>query len=722
MMSLTEDETKQPDRSTSSSEDKDSRNGASVNEVFEKSDCDCQDGVSGGGNAASFPDYEIGEWKQESDSGSEDIDNKSSNDVPIRKLFVGNIPTRASAYNLRTLFSGFGKILDVYISKNDFTEVRNHYGFVTFLSPDDAKRALEAGSYVLFHRELTVAPADLHHQPVETSDGYLTWRSRRWSLKGNRAPLASGPGHRSSNHSSVKEAPVDEEIDESQCFVSNLNDDCLSQVFKYLSKLERIKIERVCKRWHHVSKMLWSDTKVLKISDLFDLRKNTFPDMVSMNCLLTRCGRYLTSLDMSAVSHRLYAGVINLIAKNCVQLLHLNINGIPVNRPALLQLGKLRGAKLLSLHMESCRGFYDSDMAELFRACTSLEVINMSRTKQVTGKCLYSLPVNSLTTLMVNDCSNIRPALLIKSLKRFHKLKKLMMNCCISLTNYDIAQIVEAVPQLTQLSMTRFFPFIHKSAVSSLHLLTNLVSLDVQLNPIFDDTVMDNIGKSCTSIRYLNITGCGINTALNGSPPLTDAGIRSVLRLPELESLVMSYLGHVTDEALEAAANHARLKHLECRGCPSFTDRGCSRLVSGCAQLEHFDFSGCHFVTNATVESAVESTKQRTNNVALSLVVGGTCVTANESFENVPLLKISYIDLCVPHLRPDYVDDHFFHDEDYLPLGFDGIDDVAVLGWCEQDFDFELDLTDDDEDYEDYDMYELLDEVNFDVQMLGHFY
>jgi hypothetical protein len=46
-------------------------------------------------------------------------------------------------------------------------------------------------------------------------------------------------------------------------------------------------------------------------------------------------------------------------------------------------------------------------------------------------------------------------------------------------------------------------------------------------------------------------------------------------------------------------------------------------VVTSCDELEHFDFSGCDLVSNATVQAALDSVKLRTSNIKLTLVVGG---------------------------------------------------------------------------------------------------
>nr|CAD7567785.1 unnamed protein product [Timema californicum] len=399
------------------------------------------------------------------------------------------------------------------------------------------------------------------------------------------------------------------DIDESLCFVNSLNDDCLMHIFSFLSKIECIRIERVCKRWQSASIMSWSGMKTLDMSDFVnDSHHLPTDDLVCS--ILQRCGALIHTVDISLKPN----------CTECPQLCHLNLSGVPVTSKDLGILGKNIGKQLLTLNLESCPGASDRDIGVLFQNCTKLEKVNVSRTKNLYGHCLEKLCENPVLELAINDCNNIQASVLIPSLKRLPQLRSLQMSCCINMTNKDVAMIVEAVPQLKELSMSRFFPFIDSMALSSLHLLSNLVSLDVHLNPVINDDVMAKIACYCIKIKHLNITGCSVNSS--DEPSLSNTGVIAALRLPNLESLYMSYLARVTDEVLEVAANHTKLKHLECRGVSSFTDLGCSRVVTLCSQLESFDFSGCDFVSDITVIAAMCAVKQRMNNVTLLLTVG----------------------------------------------------------------------------------------------------
>jgi hypothetical protein len=61
-------------------------------------------------------------------------------------------------------------------------------------------------------------------------------------------------------------------------------------------------------------------------------------------------------------------------------------------------------------------------------------------------------------------------------------------------------------------------------------------------------------------------------------------------------------------------------------------------VVTSCNELEHFDFSSCGFVTNATVQTALDSVQLRTNNIKLTLIVGGEL---NHSVTSVCALFLS---------------------------------------------------------------------------------
>ena len=59
------------------------------------------------------------------------------------KLYVGNLPFKASKEELNSLFSSHGNVTDVFIVKDKFTDRSKGFAFVTMDSVESAKGAIE---------------------------------------------------------------------------------------------------------------------------------------------------------------------------------------------------------------------------------------------------------------------------------------------------------------------------------------------------------------------------------------------------------------------------------------------------------------------------------------------------------------------------------------------------------------------------------------------------
>ncbi|KAK0077183.1 hypothetical protein PV325_004320 [Microctonus aethiopoides] len=53
--------------------------------------------------------------------------------------------------------------------------------------------------------------------------------------------------------------------------INILDNDCLIKIFSYLPIKNRMRIERVCKRWQTVNQQAWSDIKELEIPEAINL-------------------------------------------------------------------------------------------------------------------------------------------------------------------------------------------------------------------------------------------------------------------------------------------------------------------------------------------------------------------------------------------------------------------------------------------------------------------
>ncbi|CAB3244604.1 unnamed protein product [Arctia plantaginis] len=105
--------------------------------------------------------------------------------IPIRKLYVSNLPPKTTRAELHGVFAQYGFIKSCWLRMGDKGPNRTPtptYAFVTFSNPDDAHKALQAPMHEksLRGRNLRISPADSWHQPVEESDAnYKPQRASR---------------------------------------------------------------------------------------------------------------------------------------------------------------------------------------------------------------------------------------------------------------------------------------------------------------------------------------------------------------------------------------------------------------------------------------------------------------------------------------------------------------------------------------------------------------
>ncbi|KAK3915340.1 F-box/LRR-repeat protein 7 [Frankliniella fusca] len=565
---------------------------------------------------------------------------------PLRKLFVGNLPYRVTDSKLKAFFTKFGKVINAHVKREPTKRRHAFYGFVTFHRPEDARNALKAGpkELSLFGYQLCVNKADRVHQPIELPDGTVQWLPGKRFYKESGEPVCDKLKRTRIDHQSnmIMGDSEDMETDEYRegefSPFSTLNDDCLLHIFSFLSLTDRVRIERVCKRWQDVARSMW---------------------------------RRMHSLDMQQLAlppHHLHSSL-------CPNLQELDAAGVKLNKFGLQRLGS-GCTKLRKLNLNYCSGVDERFLENLLKILPELESLSIAQWGELTGQALNKLPPETMRELNLNACSNLRPNELLTAVKRLPLLESLSLTSCISLSNQHVKTLFESVPQLRSLNMAQYFPRLKYASLESIGMLTNLRSLNVELNDLLTDRGIETIVDGCRELESLNITGC---RAYAPEHCVTTKGITLLAKLPCLRELKMSYLADINDSALTVLAQNGTLQKLECRGCPSLKGDGFLRIISLCPDLELCDVSGCDHVKISIVKTAITAVKLRNNNIFLRLVVGGTGIMWEHvdscKQEIPPHLNVELVDLSVPHLRPDFVDGIYFDNfSDYSDGAEDDLD------------------------------------------------
>lgn len=121
--------------------------------------------------------YAINSHLEVTPYGLKYIPTHTEDGIPIRKLYVSNLPPKTTRAELHDVFAQYGFIKSCWLRIGDKGPNRTPsatYAFVTFSNPADAHKALQAPAHekTLRGRNLRISPADSWHQPVEESDAH----------------------------------------------------------------------------------------------------------------------------------------------------------------------------------------------------------------------------------------------------------------------------------------------------------------------------------------------------------------------------------------------------------------------------------------------------------------------------------------------------------------------------------------------------------------------
>ncbi|XP_053988017.1 uncharacterized protein LOC128890357 [Hylaeus anthracinus] len=528
--------------------------------------------------------------------------------VPIRKLFISNLAERTTYKDLTKLFSKYGYVERCYLRRNG---VKSNYGFVTFDSVESAVRARRR-DIVLHNRYLRIVPADPWHQPDSIENQYY---NKDWQ--------------KSEKNQSVEQCTQDfVQSDVTDTSIQILNDDCLTHIFLQLPIVDRIRIERVCKRWRAISQESWRNVKKLDVSYGAQWCSWTMKPIITTNILrkiLLRCGRFLHEIDLNQVAGSLDQSTVTIVAKLCPNLQRINLNGLGVSAAGINSLtNNCHNITKFSLGYTS--SICDRDLQKLFQVNPKLRYFEVHYSN-ICGKCLLHLPLKAIEEIVLRHCCCLQENYLSQAVEQLHNLKSLTICDCFYITDKVINAIGTYCTSLKTLELCNISFVIQPNAMLPITQLTNLEVLKINNNKVVTDELICNLASKCQKITYIDVTECHC---------VTNIGVTAIATLPNLETLILNYMIQLTDISMRDTWN---LKRLKCRAC-AFTDKMFTELIASAPRLQLLDLSGCRGVTNITLKKAAAVTLNRTNNIILKIFVGGTAVNIEEFNEVSPLLHI----------------------------------------------------------------------------------
>ncbi|XP_031780767.1 uncharacterized protein LOC100679720 isoform X2 [Nasonia vitripennis] len=189
--------------------------------------------------------------------------------------------------------------------------------------------------------------------------------------------------------------------------INALNDDCLTFIMQYLPIVDRVRMERVCKRWQAVSLNAWHNFKKLNFNNKYWGFSAPFT-LAEVNHriiekVLKRCGEYLISIEFnSKFNERLDQNVVSSVARFCPNVQHLDVWRLKISLRSWSALYE-NCSKLVSFAVSDCT---DCELSLLFEKNRELKRLYVF-SSNVTGEFLNNLYCYSIESIVFVHCPMI---------------------------------------------------------------------------------------------------------------------------------------------------------------------------------------------------------------------------------------------------------------------------------------------------------------------------
>lgn len=398
---------------------------------------------------------------------------------------------------------------------------------------------------------------------------------------------------------------------------SMLNDDCLSDILKFFSPGEKLKLRKVCIRWKVIIDQIWFHFNELKITNLLDLNKflgydNTSIETIENNkiigTLIRKYGKYIKYIKLTSFNQLKYEMnfVLEIVAQYCKNIVEINLESydniindislryIFINNKSL-QIVKLRGnviygdclRYLNQIVTLKTLELYNLDIEHIYYLTQSITKLNKNLNKLIIHNYKHAMislihsislindtfMMNELELVNFNAFDDSQPTYLINFSKVLLKLKNLSS---IKLKGFILNnnQIINSLIQLNYIhTISLKMCLISSKNLSKLinSFKTQLISLSLNYNNNEKDINVIKAISYCSKLKYLyQGQFCGYD--------FTDKNIYYLFgKLKNLEELNFENTS-VTNDLFFNLINLKNLRVINVNGCNNITNEGLRNL------------------------------------------------------------------------------------------------------------------------------------------------
>ncbi|KAE9555153.1 hypothetical protein FO519_001648 [Halicephalobus sp. NKZ332] len=560
-----------------------------------------------------------------------------------KRITVTNISPRITIAQLQSFFGKFGKVISV---KNPSDERRkSSYGtlpkkhvakfqmaHVSFAKEEAAQAALNAPTeeLIFYGQQMNVQPyASLNRRKTVNVTGRGAAGEGDQGSSGNISAGEGAEGQLSRSSSIVSMSSSGTTSSSQMIFaLDELPKRVLERVFVHLNIVDRIRLERVSKRFLEASMASWKASPELSFKDDPTLARrfnqNNPLRNVQLKSILMRSRVHLKKLDLSGVTNLLNDKAVEDIAHLCTELQELDLSGVHASADALRSLsGSLPALKKLSYRDMKSTG--DKVFWFLFQSCgRNLNFVDVRGCSRFKGRC-FKLFGMLLEQILLDGCQQIDNETIDDICLKSSHVHVLRLNGCYNITDDAISAISRHLCELKEFSLSgdRFIGLTTEGLFPVLRI-DSITSLELDHSPLVDDMLLEKVVDGLRNLQKLSIAFAGSDATL------TEKSLLKLKELSDLRELDLSGIAAVNSTVVKGIASScSKLTTVYLRNCIYLGDEGIETL-SSLRNLIHIDLSSCILVTAKPIQELVKAFKAEDGGESVTVVLGGTVCEPNQ--------------------------------------------------------------------------------------------
>ncbi|KAM3719790.1 F-box/LRR-repeat protein [Dirofilaria immitis] len=402
--------------------------------------------------------------------------------------------------------------------------------------------------------------------------------------------------------------------------INSIPDHVLISIFTLLPIVDRIRIERVCRRWRHIAKNYsWTMTTEFSYSSLIGDKECSLPCLIErpvvgnkeIKSLAQRCGDHLLEMDLHAFRDALTYNVCMCFAIYCPNLTVLNMYGIQLTNSSLKSLGRhCPNLEVVNFHRCFQESVVERGLTSFFSKCQILREVDVGENERLTGLPSFTVLPRSIVNLKIGGCFRLTATSLFAIRDRCPDLVALTMNSVDNISPMHLNSFFASLPKLELLKFGECYVSHTLGGIEiNFSLMKNLTELTVYDNLLMTDEVLRNTVIGCKQLKYVDLSGC--------SRFVSNVGLRELAKLPYLSHLNLSYMRVVDDQTIRIIAEKGTLQTVLLHRCDEISDEAVKMILKHCPFLTALDISFCPKVTDESMEGMVNYVSKRQEREAL---------------------------------------------------------------------------------------------------------